>query len=203
MINEICQVCGEGHLKENVTFVGLSHNDKHGKVPIHSSTCSCCGCEITSESQALKNKRAVVAFRKECDGYETGDDVKSLRHLYGISQKEAAQIFGGGPTSFSKYENDDICQTEAMDKLLKLCASLPDAFFYLAKNSGVEVKCENEPHAQLHFAMQKYWHTVRNYNLSNTIAPKRFVSTTNIERIAIENFSISSSEIGFMVFEDI
>ncbi|MCW0320124.1 type II toxin-antitoxin system MqsA family antitoxin [Pantoea dispersa] len=203
MINEICQVCGEGHLEENVNLIELSHNNIHGKVPIHTSTCSCCGCEITSESQALKNRRAVVAFRKECDGYETADDVKSLRHLYGISQKEAAKIFGGGPTSFSKYENDDICQTEAMDKLLKLCASLPDAFFYLAKQAGVQVKCENEPHAQLHFAMQKYWHTVQDVNVRNVITNKKHIRTTNIELIDISSFSVSDTEMGFMVFEDI
>jgi HTH-type transcriptional regulator/antitoxin MqsA len=61
----------------------------------------------------------MVAFKKEVDGLLTGAQVRALRERLGINQSEAAKIFGGGLVAFSKYESDDVSQSEAMDKLLR------------------------------------------------------------------------------------
>lgn len=162
MKHELCPFCGEGHLNEKIIYIEREHNGKKGPVALHMSNCEECGCDITSNEQSIINKRLITSFKKECDNYETSEKIKSLRHMFGITQKEAALIFGGGPTSFSKYENNDICQTEAMDKLLKISSVFPQTFFYLAKQAGVEIKCENEPVAQLHFLKQAIWHSMNN-----------------------------------------
>lgn len=80
----------------------------------------------------------MVAFKKEVDGLLTGAEVHALREKLGLSQAEAAQVFGGGPVAFSKYENDDVAQSEAMDKLLRLAAELPGVFELLSRRAGLE-----------------------------------------------------------------
>ncbi|MBW6086689.1 hypothetical protein KZ779_20740 [Escherichia coli] len=50
-------------------------------------------------------------------------------------------IWWGGPKAFSKYESDDVIQSEAMDKLMRLAAEVPDAFKRLRELSG-EIKVE-------------------------------------------------------------
>lgn len=54
-----------------------------------------------------------------------------------LSQDDAAEIFGGGPKAFSKYENDDVAQSEAMDKMIRLAAQLPTAFEHLTRIAGL------------------------------------------------------------------
>lgn len=138
--NTICPVCGEGHLTEKVIQIPRTHNGKKGIVPLHISLCSECGSETATENQVLLNKRLMNKFRKECDGLATGREVKEIRKFYDITQKQASKIFGGGLSAFSKYENDDICQSDSMDVLLKVCSALPEAFLYAASLAKVDLK---------------------------------------------------------------
>ncbi|HEC06256.1 MAG TPA: type II toxin-antitoxin system MqsA family antitoxin, partial [Thiolapillus brandeum] len=75
----------------------------------------------------------MVAFKKQVDGLLSGAEVRALREKLGLSQADAAKVFGGGPVAFSKYESDDVAQSEAMDKLLRLAAEIPAAFEVLAQ----------------------------------------------------------------------
>jgi HTH-type transcriptional regulator/antitoxin MqsA len=61
----------------------------------------------------------------------TGEEVRALRVQLDLTQAEAARVFGGGQVAFSKYENDDVVQSEAMDKLLRVAAEVPGALRYL------------------------------------------------------------------------
>ena len=84
----------------------------------------------------------MVAFKKRVDGLLTGSEVKSLRERLGLRQSDAARIFGGGPVVFSKYESDDVAQSEAMDRLLRVATEVPGAFEYLTKRAQVHVEAD-------------------------------------------------------------
>ena len=86
--------------------------------------------------QTRVNKRLMIAFKKRVDGLLVGAEVQELRRKLGLSQAEAARVFGGGPVAFSKYENDEVTQSEAMDKLLRLAVELPPAFDLLRRRAG-------------------------------------------------------------------
>ncbi|MCO4245814.1 type II toxin-antitoxin system MqsA family antitoxin, partial [Acidovorax facilis] len=79
-----------------------------------------------------------MAFRKQVDGLLTGDEIAALRKQYKLKQAQAAQLFGGGPVAFSKYENDDVAQSEAMDTLLRLVRRSPEAFWALVEEKGLQ-----------------------------------------------------------------
>jgi HTH-type transcriptional regulator/antitoxin MqsA len=83
------------------------------------------------------NKRTMLAFRKQVDGLLSCSEILALRKRYGLNQQQAARLFGGGPVAFSKYENDDVAHSEAMDKLLRLALRSETAFWELVDQAGM------------------------------------------------------------------
>lgn len=81
---------------------------------------------------ALKQRRI---SEKEDRGLLVGTEIRKLREYWGITQAQAASIFGGGPTAFAKYEAEDVSQSAAMDKLLRVARAIPMAFIWLADHA--------------------------------------------------------------------
>ncbi len=138
--DNLCPICGEGHLQPQVSKNLVEYKGQTAELKFHVSLCDACGSEQSNAMQLRANKRAMMAFKKRVDGLLTGAEVRALRERLGLSQAEAARIFGGGPVAFSKYESDDVAQSEAMDKLLRLADELPAAFVLLAMRAGFEDK---------------------------------------------------------------
>ncbi|KXJ47889.1 MAG: hypothetical protein AXW13_08700 [Alcanivorax sp. Nap_24] len=59
-------------------------------------------------------------------GMLTSEEIRLVRRMLGITQREASMLFGGGANSFSKYERGVTLQSSSMDMLLKLLALRPD-----------------------------------------------------------------------------
>ncbi|NKC13646.1 MAG: YgiT-type zinc finger protein [Gammaproteobacteria bacterium] len=134
----LCPVCGEGNLHAHVGKNPVEYKGRATELELHFSLCDACGSEQADAGQTRTNKRLMNAFKKRADGLLTGVEVRGLRERLGLSQAEAAQIFGGGPVAFSKYETDDVVQSEAMDKLLRLAVGLPAALELLRHRAGVD-----------------------------------------------------------------
>jgi HTH-type transcriptional regulator/antitoxin MqsA len=137
---EICPICEEGHLEQFIDKNPVEYKGHTTELNSHYSVCDTCGCEQTNATQMRNNKRAMLAFKKEVDGLLTGEEIRRIRLLLGITQNEAATIFGGGTVAFSKYENNDVAQSVSMDKLLRVVNEVPEAFHVLAKKVGIDRK---------------------------------------------------------------
>lgn len=137
--DRICLICGEGHLEVRVDKNLVEYKGRSTELDAHYSVCDSCGSEQADAEQARQNKRAMLAFKKKVDGLLTGKEIRALRNRLGINQSQAAAIFGGGPVAFSKYESDDVAQSEAMDKLLRLVEEVPAAFKYLVQRAGIQI----------------------------------------------------------------
>jgi HTH-type transcriptional regulator / antitoxin MqsA len=135
--NELCSVCGEGHVTNHADQVESEYKGIKGLVPMHYKCCDVCGSDFASADETRLNKRAVLAFRKSIDGLLSGAEICALRSRYGINQKQAARLFGGGPVAFSKYENDDVAHSESMDKLLRLVLKSDQIFWSLVEQEGM------------------------------------------------------------------
>ena len=59
--------------------------------------------------------------------------IRAIREACGLSQREAARVFGGGPKAFEKYEAGEVAPSSAMTRLLLLAARRPELF---QKGSG-------------------------------------------------------------------
>lgn len=140
---ELCPACGEGKLSSQVKTRNVTYSGFRQDVTFHFSTCDICGCDLVNKDESLLNNRAMAAFRKTVNNFLTGSEIRSFRELFGLTQVQAAQLFGGGVVAFSRYENDDITQSAAMDSLIRLCVNHPVNLEYLAEIKGIPLsrKC--------------------------------------------------------------
>jgi HTH-type transcriptional regulator / antitoxin MqsA len=136
--NELCAICGEGHVTAQVRSVETEYKSTRALLPVHYQQCDFCTSDYVGMAESKLNKRIVMAFRKQVDGLLTGNEITALRKHYHLTQAQAAKLFGGGPVAFSKYENDDVAQSEAMDTLLRLVRRSPEAFWALVEEKHLE-----------------------------------------------------------------
>lgn len=136
----MCPICEMGQLHTKSEWIEVEHLGQQGQIESHYAECDACGSEQAGTVEARFNKRAMVAFKKQVQGLLTGQQVRELRKKWALSQEEAAKVFGGGPVAFSKYEADDVMQSDAMDKLLRMADAVPVALDRLLENAGVQTK---------------------------------------------------------------
>ena len=134
---ELCPICGEGHVTHHVDQFESEYKGQKAMVPSHYNLCDTCHSDFAGSAEGKLNKRAIMAFRKSVDGLLTGTEIVALRKQYSLTQDQAAKLFGGGPVAFSKYENDDVAQSEAMDSLLRLVRRSGSAFLELVDEKGM------------------------------------------------------------------
>lgn len=134
---ELCPICGEGHVTDHVDQVESEYKGQKALLPLHYQLCDTCHSDSAGAKESKLNKRGVMAFRKSVDGLLTGAEISALRDKYKLTQTQAAKLFGGGPVAFSKYENDDVSQSEAMDSLLRLVRRSEVAFWELVEEKGM------------------------------------------------------------------
>lgn len=136
----LCPICGEGHVTPGCDMVAHEYHGQSKLLPLYFTTCDTCTSESAGLEESRANKRAVLAFRKEVDGLLTGAEIRSLRDKYKLTQGQAAKLFGGGPVAFSKYENDDVAHSEAMDTLLRLVRHNEATFWDLVVVKGMKTE---------------------------------------------------------------
>ena len=137
---ELCPICGEGHVTDHVDAVESEYRGKTAMLPMHYQICDTCHSDFAGAAEGKKNKRAIMAFRKSVDGLLTGTEIVAFRKKYKLTQDQAAKLFGGGPVAFSKYENDDVSQSESMDSLLRLVRRSEAAFWELVDEKGLSAE---------------------------------------------------------------
>jgi HTH-type transcriptional regulator/antitoxin MqsA len=142
---ETCPICGEGHVTAQVQMVESEYKGQKAQLPLHFKLCDVCTSDFAGATESKLNRRALMAWRKQVDGLLTGEEIAALRKLYKMTQGQAAQLFGGGPVAFSKYENDDVAQSEAMDALLRLVSSSEEVFWALVAMKKMQSEFMNKP----------------------------------------------------------
>lgn len=143
---ELCSICGEGHVTDHVDQVESEYRGHKALLPLHYQLCDACHSDSAGAKESKLNKRALLAFRKSVDGLLTGIEICALREKYKLTQAQAAKLFGGGPVAFSKYENDDVSQSESMDTLLRLVRRSETAFWELVEEKGMVREFSKEKH---------------------------------------------------------
>ena len=137
---EQCPICGEGHVTSHVQQIVHEYKGHKAMLASHYQECDACLSEFAGAREGKLSKRGIMAFRKSVDGLLTGAEICALRDKYKLTQTQAAKLFGGGPVAFSKYENDDVSQSESMDSLLRLVRRSEVAFWELVDEKGMSAE---------------------------------------------------------------
>lgn len=154
-----CPVCDGGLLLPQVQEETIEYKGRQIDIQDFFHVCEACGTEAALPKDIKESVRSIHRAKKMYDGMLLGEEIQAILDHYGITQAQAAEIFGGGPVAFSKYKKDDVCQNESMDKLLRLADNSSDIFYKLVSMSGVKI---TRPELDATFSSQmhsdKYMH---------------------------------------------
>jgi HTH-type transcriptional regulator / antitoxin MqsA len=120
MTNNHCPMCATGALALFQEPDELQYKGQTFSVELEYAVCQQCGEEMILPEQIKRNDCRVRDVWRKADGLLTSAEIFELRKTLGLTQQEAAKVFGGGPNAFSKYERGEVIQSEGMDKLLRL-----------------------------------------------------------------------------------
>jgi len=87
--------------------------------------CDTCGADPIFRDQIKRNHLKIADAKRVADGLLVGEEIRRIRMRLKLTQREAAEVFGGGANAFSKYERGDVVQSVAMDRLLRLIDRAP------------------------------------------------------------------------------
>jgi HTH-type transcriptional regulator/antitoxin MqsA len=138
MIN-LCDECGSSDFEVRKEPDTAQRNEQSYTVDMEYSICRQCGDIVLFPEQIKRNDCLVRDAWRKIDGLLTAQEIVDLRNKLGLTQQEAAKVFGGGVNAFSKYERSEVIQSVAMDKLMRAALEFPPLFLWLKQQAGLVV----------------------------------------------------------------
>lgn len=182
----LCPICGDERLHETSRSILREFEGFRKEVPFHASVCDSCGSETLTDQQAIFNKRQMTDFYREADGLLTGCQIKAIRDDLRLTQAAASKVFGGGKNAFTKYENGDVTQSVAMDKLIRTAYAVPAAFDFLSNGCPSIVTIEHNP-PKLRVLDEISTYVVSRLSINSHIRSQR------VDKVKVSNFITESS----------
>jgi HTH-type transcriptional regulator / antitoxin MqsA len=84
--------------------------------------------QLTDEDNVIRAAARREARAKAKGAQLTPLVIRAIREACGLSQRDAARVFGGGTKAFEKYESGEIAPSSSMIRLLLLAARRPEFF---------------------------------------------------------------------------
>jgi HTH-type transcriptional regulator/antitoxin MqsA len=136
MKNSNCPVCGAHRLEEKMVEKTFTYKGRSITISDYLIyKCGECGEEMVVDKYSpRKSEKALIDFSREVDELLTGVQIKRIRRKLGFTQEQMAELFGGGLKSFAKYETGKVCQSRAMDNLLRILDANPEVIKVLLKS---------------------------------------------------------------------
>lgn len=116
---QTCPMCGNNTIHEIRARV-ITYKERTTTLNQPAVYCDECNEAFLSPGDSRATEKAIADFKREVEHLLTSDQIKQIRKKYHITQKEAAEIFGGGINAFSKYERGEAIQSKSTDILLRL-----------------------------------------------------------------------------------
>lgn len=114
-----CPIC-DNNLEQNKKKVAFNYKNNTLNVMQQGLYCQLCDEMFLSPSDLKATKKEITDFKRSVDGYLQTQEIKKIRKKLKLTQKAAAEVFGGGQRAFYKYEAGEITQNKALDLLLRL-----------------------------------------------------------------------------------
>ena len=137
--NLTCPMCEQGQLIPHIGTEKTTYKEKTLTVQYESSTCSTCGSEIVTPTQAHRNQARILDEQRKINGLLTSLEIKKIRENFNLTTTDAAILFGDEEKSFYRYETGEAIQSVTLDKLLRLVNDMPLVFERLRTMSGVNI----------------------------------------------------------------
>jgi HTH-type transcriptional regulator/antitoxin MqsA len=136
MKEKSCPFCTDGKLTQGVKSLSFNYKGSSIKIDQPGKHCNSCDEGIVNGSDIKATEKALHDFRAKIDGLLATDEVRQICSKLNLTQQQAAEIFGGGPNAFSRYERGEIRQTKALDQLLRLLDKHPHLLDEIPRNEA-------------------------------------------------------------------
>lgn len=123
-----CVACGKAKMVHDTRDMPYTYKGQTTVIPdVTGEFCPACGESLHDAHEADRLNAAMLTFNKEVNARSVDPqfivDVRKKLHL---DQQQAAEIFGGGPNAFSRYENGKTKPSLALVQLLKILDKHPE-----------------------------------------------------------------------------
>ncbi|MBN2436274.1 MAG: type II toxin-antitoxin system MqsA family antitoxin [Spirochaetes bacterium] len=147
-MGSVCQVCGSENTELVVQDQEFSYKGHTLVIKDYQSTlCHNCGESIEENESYEKSIPLLRDFHRSVDGYLTGNEIRTIRKSFNMTQDEFSSVLGGGEKAFARYETGRVMQSKPMDNLLRILRDFPESISTLAAKStldGCSFICEDE-----------------------------------------------------------
>lgn len=133
-----CIACSGTDLSAHKDTEEFSYKGGTVDVSLEFSVCNSCGREFVAKEQILRNEKLIRDKKKKFDGLLSSKNISETREKLSLTQEQASLVFGGGRNAFSKYERDEVAQSAAMDKLIRVAIKYPVVLRDLMRAAGVD-----------------------------------------------------------------
>jgi len=138
MKKEICPICGSGTLRRKEGNKEFNYKGKSKVVNDYVTyVCDFCHEAIVDNESLRRAGRELTEFKREVDGFLKSKQIKRIREELGFTQEQMAKYLGGGVKAFARYESGSICQSRAMDNLLRVLQKFPSMIKFLHQDEYV------------------------------------------------------------------
>lgn len=132
-----CPTCGIGNLVAGLRDIPYTYKgNKTVLKAVKGRFCDNRKCRevVMGKDESARTSREMLEFNKKVNAELTPIDLLAqVRGQFGLTQQQAAKVFGGGPNAFSRYESGKTKPPVALVKLFKVLRKHPDLFKEVAE----------------------------------------------------------------------
>ncbi|AYF87212.1 YgiT-type zinc finger protein [Pseudomonas sp. DY-1] len=123
-----CPVCGQAYLVHDVRDIPYIYKGESTLIPnVEADWCNACGESLTGPAESKRVMLAMNLARQQVNARAGHLElIKAVRKQLKLTQKQAGELFGGGPNAFSRYEKGDVDAPTALVKLFQLLQKHPE-----------------------------------------------------------------------------
>ena len=123
-----CPSCAVGKLVRDTRDIAYTYKGETIKIPaVRGDFCPACGESVLTAAESSRVSAEMLEFNKQVNASIVDPGfIARVRKKLALDQRQAAEIFGGGPNAFSRYEHGKTKPPLALVKLLLLLDRHPN-----------------------------------------------------------------------------
>lgn len=120
-----CPVCATGHLVREVRTTLFEHRGEIFEYEQSGDWCMSCGEAVLTGDDMAATEDMLLDFMKQVEQKQAGE-LARIRKKLKLTQRQAAELTGGGHNAFSRYERGEAKPLPAVLHLFRLLDRHPE-----------------------------------------------------------------------------